>query len=89
MVRYTRPAVEIMQKHGGLVVKDGKLKGFTIAGNDRKFVPADAEIKGKTVIVSSPKVACPTAVRYGWKNYPEVNLFNKEGFPASPFRTDS
>ncbi len=73
---------------GGLVAKDGELKGFTIAGADGKFVPAKAEIKGDKVVVSGEGVADPKAVRYGWANVPDVNLFNKEGLPASPFRTD-
>jgi sialate O-acetylesterase len=73
---------------GGLVAKDGELKGFTIAGADGKFVPAKAEIAGEKVVVSAEGVADPKAVRYGWANVPEVNLFNKEGLPASPFRTD-
>jgi sialate O-acetylesterase len=72
----------------GLEAKDGDLKGFTIAGKNRKFVPAKAEIRGDTVVVTSPQVAEPTAVRFGWANYPEVNLYNKEGLPATPFRTD-
>ncbi|MBN1346904.1 MAG: sialate O-acetylesterase [Phycisphaerae bacterium] len=72
----------------GLVAKDGPLRGFTIAGKDRKFVEAQAEIRGDTVIVSSPKVPQPAAVRYAWSNFPEVNLYNKEGLPATPFRTD-
>jgi len=73
---------------GGLVAKDGDLKGFTIAGADGKFVPADAEIKGDMVVISAAGVKDPKAVRYGWENVPDVNLFNKEGLPASPFRTD-
>jgi sialate O-acetylesterase len=73
---------------GGLVAKDGPLKGFTIAGPDGKFVPAQAEIQGGTVVVSSPQVPNPTAVRYGWDFVPDVNLFNADGLPASPFRTD-
>jgi sialate O-acetylesterase len=73
---------------GGLVAKDGDLKGFTIAGADKKFVPAKVEIKGNTVEVWSDQIASPTAVRYGWANVPDVNLFNREGLPASPFRTD-
>jgi len=73
---------------GGLVAKDGDLKGFTICGKDRTFVPAQAKIVGDTVVVSSPEVKEPVAVRYGWLNFPEVNLFNKEGLPATPFRTD-
>ena len=68
--------------------KDGDLKGFTIAGADGKFVPATAIIEGDKVVVSSPAVAKPVAVRYGWANTPDVNLFNKEGLPATPFRTD-
>jgi sialate O-acetylesterase len=74
---------------GGLVAKDGPLRGFTIAGADGKFVPATAEIRGNTVIVRADSVPAPTAVRYGWEHVPDVNLFNKEGLPASPFRTDT
>lgn len=73
---------------GGLVAKDGALKGFTIAGKDQKFVPAQANIEGDTVVVSAAGVSDPAAVRYGWDNVPDVNLYNKEGLPASPFRTD-
>jgi sialate O-acetylesterase len=73
----------------GLEARGGELKGFSIAGPDRKFVWADAEIKGDKVIVSSPSVPNPVAVRYGWADYPVVNLFNKNGLPATPFRTDS
>ncbi len=73
----------------GLVAKDGELADFTVAGEDKKFYPATAKIEGDTVVVSSDKVAEPKAVRYGWANYPLGNLWNKEGLPASPFRTDS
>jgi sialate O-acetylesterase len=73
---------------GGLVAKDGELQGFTLAGADKVFQPAKAEIKDGTVVVSSPQVAQPVAVRYGWLNVPVVNLFNLEGLPASPFRSD-
>lgn len=72
----------------GLEAKGGPLKGFTIAGEDRSFVDAQAEIVGKTIVVRSPQVPKPVAVRFGWLNCPEVNLFNKEGLPATPFRTD-
>jgi sialate O-acetylesterase len=72
----------------GLTAKGGDLKGFTVAGEDKNFVPAKAEIKGETVIVSADGVAKPTAVRYGWANVPDVNLTNAAGIPASPFRTD-
>jgi sialate O-acetylesterase len=66
----------------------GALKGFSIAGADRKFHWADARIDGETILVSSPDVTQPAAVRYAWADSPECNLFNKEGLPASPFRTD-
>jgi len=55
---------------------------------DKKFVDASAVIDGKTIVVSSDLVAEPVAVRYGWENAAEPNLFNKEGLPASSFRTD-
>jgi sialate O-acetylesterase len=75
---------------GGLVAKGGgALKGFTVSGADKVFHPARAEIHGKTVVVSSDAVPQPVAVRYGWANVPEGNLFNKAGLPASPFRTDA
>ena len=73
---------------GGLVAKDGVLAGFTIAGANKKFVPAKAEIVDGTVVVSSPEVTDPKAVRYGWDNVPVPSLYNKEWLPASPFRTD-
>jgi sialate O-acetylesterase len=73
---------------GGLEAKGGELKGFTIAGADKNFVPATAIIEGEKVVVSSPEIAQPAAVRYGWAKIPEVNLFNKAGLPASPFRSD-
>ena len=74
---------------GGLVAKGGgHLEGFAIAGADRKFVWADASIAGDTVVVSSPRVSDPVAVRYAWADNPACNLYNKEGLPASPFRTD-
>jgi len=67
----------------------GKLTGFAIAGADLKWYWADADIEGQTIIVSSEKVASPVAVRYGWASCPPCNLYNREGLPASPFRTDS
>ncbi len=74
---------------GGMKAADGgKLKGFAIAGEDRKFVWADAEIQGDHILVSSPQVLKPWAVRYGWADNPEVNLVNATGLPASPFRSD-
>jgi sialate O-acetylesterase len=64
------------------------LMGFTIAGEDGKFYKAHAEIQNDKVIVWSDKVTKPVGVRYGWANYPMVDLWNKDGLPASPFRTD-
>ena len=82
--------VRVSFKHAGsgLEAKGEKLVGFAIAGEDRTFVWADATIDGKTVVVSSDKVAKPVAVRYAWADNPDCNLYNKEGLPASPFRTD-
>jgi sialate O-acetylesterase len=74
---------------GGLVAKGGELKEFAIAGPDKQFVWANARIEGNTVVVSSSQVTNPVAVRYAWSNNPsKANLYNKEGLPASPFRTD-
>jgi sialate O-acetylesterase len=81
-------ALHFKHTGGGLEAKGGLLKGFAIAGADRKFVWADAKIEGDTVVVSSEKVAEPVAVRYAWANNPVCNLYNAEGLPASPFRTD-
>jgi sialate O-acetylesterase len=73
----------------GLEARGGPLTGFAICGEDRKFVWAKAEIlPDNTVAVSSPDVPKPVAVRYGWADFPVVNLWNKDGLPASPFRTD-
>lgn len=72
----------------GLDARNGPLRGFTIAGADGNFVPATAKIQGGGVVVSSDEVPEPKAVRYGWANVPDVNLFNQDGLPASPFRTD-
>jgi sialate O-acetylesterase len=73
----------------GLVARDGAaLQGFVIAGEDKRFVPAQAVIQGNTVVVSAPGVAKPVSVRYAWEDNPPSTLYNKAGFPASPFRTD-
>ena len=73
---------------GGLEAKGDKLQGFAIAGEDHKFVWAEAAIEGDTVLVWSPAVAHPVAVRYAWDINPVCNLFNQAGLPAVPFRTD-
>jgi sialate O-acetylesterase len=95
--------VRVYFKHAGAGVTigvppwtaDGKplpqpteLTGFGIAGGDQKFVWAKAVIEGDAVVVWSDEIAAPAAVRYGWADYPVINLYNKEGLPASPFRTD-
>mgnify|MGYP002795058699 FL=1 len=75
----------------GLMVKSkhGYINEFEIAGADKKFYWAKAEVVGDKVIVYSNNVKKPVAVRFGWSNNPaELNLYNKEGLPASPFRTD-
>ena len=73
----------------GLVKKGDNILGFSIAGADKHFVKATATIKGDNVIVSNPSIASPLYVRYAWADAPmNANLYNKEGFPAVPFRTD-
>jgi sialate O-acetylesterase len=84
-------AIRIKFTHlgGGLVAKGGPLKWFQVAGDDQKFGDADAKIDGDSIVVSSPAVKTPVAVRYAWDNYPDgCNLYNAAGLPASPFRTD-
>jgi sialate O-acetylesterase len=97
-VKGDKAFITFKNKGGGLVVKDvmldsyslssDELKGFAICGTDKKFVWADAVIKGDAVEVSSPRVKKPMAVRYAWQNFPLGNLYNAEGLPAVPFRTD-
>jgi sialate O-acetylesterase len=102
-IEYSGPVYESMQVEGGairvkfshlaggLVAKGGgSLKWFVIAGADQKFVPADANIDGNSVVVSSPQVTAPVAVRYAWVNFPDgCNLFNAAGLPAAQFRSDN
>lgn len=73
----------------GLFARDGgSLLGFAIAGSDRRFQWATARVEGDEIVVSSPDVPAPVAVRYAWGDSPRCNLVNKDGLPASPFRTD-
>ena len=81
--------IEFDHTSGGLKSRDGKeLTDFQIAGEDGKFVPAQAKIDGVTVLVSSPDVPAPTHVRFGWHHMINPNLSNGAGLPASPFKTD-
>ena len=83
--------IRVKFKHvgGGLQsLNNEALKGFAIAGDDHKFVWAEARVDGDSVVVSSKNVTKPVAVRYAWSDNPICNLYNKAGFPASPFRTD-
>jgi sialate O-acetylesterase len=73
---------------GGLIAKGGKLAEFSIAGEDRKWVWADARIEGDTIVVSASFVPNPKEVRYAWQSNPAATLLNGEGLPAAPFRTD-
>ncbi|TAE60600.1 MAG: 9-O-acetylesterase [Bacteroidetes bacterium] len=102
---YSGPVYRSMQVQGSKIVLEfdnvgsgliaqrdryGYLKGFSIAGADRRFVWAKAEIQGNKIVVWSDAVAQPLAVRYAWADNPDdANLYNKEGLPASPFRTDT
>ncbi len=84
-------SIRVTFKHvgGGLEARGGELKQFSIAGEDMKFVWSAARIDGNTVIGHSAEVPKPVAVRYAWATNPAgCNLYNKEGLPASPFRTD-
>ena len=83
-----RAVLNFQHLGGGLVAKDGPLFGFTVAGANGDFHPAEARIVGDTVEVSSPNVPQPKRVRYGWANVASGNLFNRAGLPASPFRSD-
>lgn len=100
-VKYSSPIYKSMEAQGNLIVLsfentygglyaiNGPLKNFTIAGDDKKFVPAVALIDGNTVIVSSSEVENPVAVRFAWGSADESNLFNLANLPSSSFRTDS
>lgn len=87
-VRGNRAILSFSHVGKGLTSKEGDLKGFEIKGRSGEaYLPAKAVIKGRKVIVSNEKVNDPVAVYYGWANVPDVNLYNKDGLPASPFRT--
>lgn len=87
-VRGSEVVVRFKHADGGLVAKEGTLKGFVIAAADKTWQQADARIDGNSIVVSSPKVPMPVAVRYAWSDNPDANLCSGVGLPASPFRTD-
>lgn len=88
VIRGSDVIVSFTHATGGLKARGGELKGFEVAGSDRKWNAATARIDGKTVVVSSPAAPNPVAVRYAWASNPEASLENGVGLPASPFRTD-
>lgn len=88
-VKDGRAHLKFTNTGGGLLVKNnGVLRGFTLAGTDRTFEWAKAVIEGDEVVVWSDGIKEPAAARYAWEDNPECTLYNKEGLPASPFRTD-
>ncbi len=84
------PAIRVQFRFAadGLTASGRPLQSFEVAGADRVFHPASAAIRGDSVIVRSPAVAQPVAVRYAWRNAPDANLYNGAGLPAAPFRSD-
>lgn len=83
-----RAVISFTHIGAGLVAKGDSLTGFTMAGGDGKFIAARAVIEGSTVVITSDKITQPVAVRYAWATVPDGNLFNREGLPAAPFRSD-
>ncbi len=84
----SRMILEFDHAASGLVCQGEMLKGFKICGANRLYHEAKAKIEDGNVVISSPQVAMPAAASYGWANYCEVNLYNREGLPAVPFKTD-
>jgi sialate O-acetylesterase len=85
-----RIVLEFDAVEGGLVLKTGPQgSGFEIAGSDGRFVPAEAQVRGRTLVVSSASIPAPTAVRYAFTDTPTATLFNSAGLPASSFRTEA
>jgi len=88
-IKGSQVSITFMHTGSKLATKDGQeVKGFAIAGDDKKFHWAKAVVKGDAVVVYSSEVPKPIAVRYAWADNPECNLVNSEGLPAVPFRTD-
>ncbi|MFA6960800.1 MAG: sialate O-acetylesterase [Opitutaceae bacterium] len=81
--------ISFTEINGGLIAPQNELGGFELAGADKIFHAAEARIDGDTIVVSNTGITDPVAVRYAWRNAPLAGLFNKEGLPAVPFRTDN
>jgi sialate O-acetylesterase len=88
-VRGGRVTISFNHVGEGLEARAGRLTGFAIAGDDQVFVWGNAEIVGNTVVVTHPNIKKPAGVRFGWADYPVVNLWSRNGLPAHPFRTDN
>ncbi len=87
-IRGSDVVLSFQHANGGLKAHGSELNGFAVAGEDKNFVWANARIEGDKVIVSSPEVTKPAAVRYAWADNPVWSLENGAGLPATPFRTD-
>ncbi len=87
-IENNRAVISFTHVGHGLMTKGDVLRGFTLAGSDGNFIPAEAWIEGENVVVTSDKIANPMAVRFAWATVPDVNLFNREGLPAVPFRAE-
>ena len=88
IIKGDKMELDFGQKQDGFKIKDTTLKGFTIAGPDRVFYPAEAMVQNGKIIVFSPEVSIPLAARYGWADNPDCNLYGENGLPVAPFRTD-
>lgn len=88
IIKGNKMELDFGQKQDGFQIKGTTLKGFTIAGPDRVFYPAEAMVQNGKIIVFSPEVSIPLAARYGWADNPDCNLYGENGLPVAPFRTD-
>lgn len=88
IIKGDKMELDFGQKQDGFQIKGTTLKGFTIAGPDRVFYPAEAMVHDGKIILSSTEVPAPLAARYGWADNPDCNLYGENGLPVAPFRTD-
>ena len=88
IIKGNKMELDFGQKQDGFQIKGTTLKGFTIAGPDRVFYPAEAMVHDGKIILSSTEVPAPLAARYGWADNPDCNLYGENGLPVTPFRTD-